>query len=128
MIYRIELSKSAIKNLKKIQPNFWSFSQAYLNLDDQENKEFQDKLRQEFQSEEVERYMDSVFIWNEESWEKGRQESLYEIAILQLSEKFGKLPQKYIKRIEAQNKDTLTGILRNIFELQSLTQLENYLK
>ena len=46
------------------------FSQAYLKLDVRENKEFQDKLRGEFQPEEVERYMDSVFIWNEESWEK----------------------------------------------------------
>ena len=72
--------------------------------------------------------MDSVFIWNEESWEKGRQELLFEIAVIQLSKKFGKLPQKYIKRIEAQNTDTLMRILENIFELQSLSQLENYLK
>ena len=104
------------------------FSQAYLKLDDRENKEFQDKIRREFQSEEVERYMDSVFIWNEESWEKGRQEGLVETTVHLLTKKFSKLPQKYIRKIKVQNSETLREILDNIFELQSLDQLEHYLK
>ena len=76
--------------------------------------------------------MDSVFIWNEESWEKGVQEGqqkiLVETVVRLLTKKLGKLPLKFVKKIEVQNSETLSEILDNIFDLQSLEQLESYLK
>ncbi|KEI13338.1 hypothetical protein Z959_06015 [Clostridium novyi B str. ATCC 27606] len=58
--------------------------------------------------------------------EKGKDEGKAELLIKQLMKKFKKLPNGYKERIKALPKETIELIATDIFELNSIEELEQY--
>lgn len=63
----------------------------------------------------------------EQGIELGGVKALSEVAILQLTSKFGLLPQDMKNSISKADKDTLQVILMNIFNLQSIEEVKRYI-
>lgn len=67
----------------------------------------------------------------EEGMEKGMEiggaKALSEVAILQLSSKFGALPKELKTAISQADKDTLQVILVNIFNLRNIDKVKRYI-
>lgn len=64
----------------------------------------------------------------EKGMEKGQQESLLDVAIRLLSKKFRKIPREYLARIKEQDVYVLQQIIDNIFDINDLKELEDYLQ
>ncbi|NPV54439.1 MAG: DUF4351 domain-containing protein [Firmicutes bacterium] len=63
----------------------------------------------------------------EKGIEKGKREALSEITLRQLRKKFKKLPTEYLEKIKSQDVLTLETIAENIFEIEKLEDLDQYL-
>ncbi|MQL53939.1 DUF4351 domain-containing protein, partial [Desulfofundulus thermobenzoicus] len=63
----------------------------------------------------------------EKGMEKGRRETLRENVLKLLYRKFKKLPAPYAEKIKTLDEYALGMILDNIFEINSLSELEEYL-
>ncbi|MQL51560.1 DUF4351 domain-containing protein, partial [Desulfofundulus thermobenzoicus] len=63
----------------------------------------------------------------EKGMEKGRRETLRENVLKLLYRKFKKLPAPYVEKIKTLDEYALGMILDNIFEINSLSELEEYL-
>jgi flagellar biosynthesis/type III secretory pathway protein FliH len=64
----------------------------------------------------------------EKGMEKGQQESLLDVTIRLLSKKFRKIPREYLARIKEQDVYVLQQIIDNIFDINDLKELEDYLQ
>ncbi len=64
----------------------------------------------------------------QEGRQEGRQESLADVAIRLLSKKFRKLPREYVARIKEQDTYILQQVIDNIFDINDLSELEDYLQ
>ncbi|MDQ0285070.1 putative transposase YdaD [Desulfofundulus luciae] len=63
----------------------------------------------------------------EKGMEKGRQETLRESVLKLLHKKFKKVPRHYVDKIKSLDEYALGLILENIFEINTLSDLEEYL-
>ncbi|NHM26898.1 DUF4351 domain-containing protein [Desulfofundulus sp. TPOSR] len=63
----------------------------------------------------------------EKGMEKGRQETLRESVLKLLHKKFKKIPRPYVDKIKSLDEYALGLILDNIFEINTLSDLEEYL-
>ena len=63
----------------------------------------------------------------EKGIEKGKREALSELTLRQLRKKFKKLPPEYLDKIKSQDVFTLETIAENIFEIEKLEDLDQYL-
>ncbi|SHE83802.1 protein of unknown function [Desulfofundulus australicus DSM 11792] len=63
----------------------------------------------------------------EKGMEKGRQETLRETVLKLLHKKFKKIPRPYVDKIRSLDEYALGLILDNIFEINTLSDLEEYL-
>ena len=63
----------------------------------------------------------------EKGIEKGKREALSELTLRQLRKKFKKLPSGYLEKIKSQDVFTLETIAENIFEIEKLENLDQYL-
>ncbi|GAW93082.1 hypothetical protein Moth_2072 [Calderihabitans maritimus] len=59
--------------------------------------------------------------------EEGREESLVDITIRLLIKKFRKLPKEYVVRIKEQDTYVLQQLIDNIFDINELSELDDYL-
>ncbi|GAW92416.1 DUF4351 domain-containing protein, partial [Calderihabitans maritimus] len=58
---------------------------------------------------------------------EGREESLVDITIRLLIKKFRKLPKEYVVRIKEQDTYVLQQLIDNIFDINELSELDDYL-
>ncbi|WP_088555021.1 DUF4351 domain-containing protein [Calderihabitans maritimus] len=63
----------------------------------------------------------------EEGRKEGREESLVDITIRLLIKKFRKLPKEYVVRIKEQDTYVLQQLIDNIFDINELSELDDYL-
>lgn len=59
--------------------------------------------------------------------EKGRSKALVDVALLQLTSKFGKLPDEIKEALTKADQPALQLILANIFTVEHLDQVKRYL-
>ena len=63
----------------------------------------------------------------EEGREVGKQEGIAETVLRQLSKKLGEVPEEYVSKLMARDKQTLDKIADSIFDIESIKDLDKFL-
>jgi Rod binding domain-containing protein len=58
---------------------------------------------------------------------KGREEGIAETVLRQLSKKLGEVPEEYVSKLMARDKQTLDRIADSIFDIESIKDLDKFL-